>query len=190
MQQLLVDAPSINMKILNLNQNIDEIKSNDFKKLKTTLLVLNSNLSKLYEIRQKKELSLEELLKFFTLLLQKKIITIEPNLFKHTTLYQCGINQKLNLTRCHFRCDPMVWHHWKRLANHYGVSMCYLFSNCLKKVELEYFENVGTPTEKQSFHNLLFFEITNFTRFYSHRWIFTRLFIKKSVKKNIKLKNY
>ena len=160
------------MRTLKFNQNINEIKSNEFIAIRSTLLVTKYYLGTLHIVRKKNSIS--ELLKKYSYLIQKGEITIKANLGKHTTLYQSHSKEKLDLTRCHFRCDPMIWHHWKRLANLYGVSMCLLFILCLKEMKSNHSESVGSATDSGWFHNAIFVEFTNFSRKYSHRWFFSR----------------
>ena len=170
------------MSTLNFNHNIDEIKSEDFKSLRCTILIPEMYLKTLYKLTEIYSHSIENLITKFSILIEKRIILIRPNYEKHTTLYQSHSKPKLNLSRRHFRCNPMVWHHWKRLADHFGVSMCYLFLICLKKVTLKDLASVGAPTETLRIHNYIFYELTNFTRYYSHRWFFSRIFRKNKVK--------
>ena len=167
------------MRTLNLNHNINEIKSIKSKYIRCTLLIPKLYLKKLDKLKYIESNSLEDLLNKFSLLIEKKIIIISPNLEKHTTQYQGQSKEILNLSRCHLRCNPMVWHHWKRLANHYGVSMCNLFFICLKNITLKDLDSVGTPTESLCLHNNFFFEVTNIARFYSHRWFYSRRSRKK-----------
>ena len=169
------------MSIINLNQSVNEIKSIPIKSIRSTLLVPQLNFKMLDRLTDK--YSLEELITKFSFLIENKIIIINPNLEKHTTLYQGQPKVKLDLIRCHLRCNPMVWHHWKRLANLFGVSMCNLFIICLKKVSLKELESVGTSTEKRHVHNFLFYEITNSTRSYSHRWFYSKIYRKNRNKK-------
>ena len=171
------------MSNINFNNNINELKSIDHKNLRCTLLVPKNYIKILDVIRNKDNKSIESLITKFSYLIEKNIIFITPNLEKHTTLYQSHSKPKLNLIRSHFRCNPMVWHHWKRLSNHFGVSMCFLFIICLKKVNLKALDSVGTPTESTRIHNYKFLEITNFLRNYSHRWFYSRLYEKKIKKK-------
>ena len=168
------------MSIINFNDNINEIKTANNKSVRGTLLIPKIYLKKFDEISKKKSLSIEILLTKFSILIEKKIITFTPNLEKHTTLYQNHSKEKLNLIRLHFRSNPMVWHYWKRLSNHYGVSMCNLFFICLKKVEIKDLDSVGTPTDSRRIHNFSFYEVSNFTKYYSHRWFFSRSHKKKS----------
>ena len=175
------------MSILYFNNSINEIKSKSDKSVRGTLLVPKMYLKKLDELRYKKSLSIENLIIKFSFLIEKNIIHIPPNLNKHTTLYQNLNKNELSLIRCHLRCIPMVWHHWKRLANHFGLSMCNLFFICLKNVTLKDLESVGTPTDSYLIHNFTFNEITNFTKSYSHRWFFSRRYKKKFCKLRKKL---
>ena len=167
------------MSLINLNHSINEINSNNIKNVRCTLLIPKYYLTILDDLRNKNSLSIELLIKKFSYLIEKNIISIPPNLEKHTTLYQGQPKLKLNLIRCHLRTSPMLWHHWKRLANHFGVSMCNLFIICLKKVTLNDLDSVGTPTESLQIHNFFFFEVTNFIKFYSHRWFYIRIHKKK-----------
>ena len=172
------------MKALNFNHNIDEIKSSSYNCVRGTLLVPKLYFKILEELTKSSPLSFEELIIKFSSLIEKQIIYISPIYHKHTTQYQ-NHNQnkeKLDLIRCHLRCKPMVWHHWKRLANHFGLSMCYLFLICLKKVSLKELESVGTPTESLHLHNFFFFEVTNNKKSYSHRWFYSRI-LRKIIKK-------
>ena len=171
------------MATLYFNYNIDEIKTLNNKSVNGTLLVPKIILKKLDELRYIKSNSIEDLIKKFSTLIEKRVIHVSPNIEKHTTLYQSHDKEKINLIRCHFRSNPMVWHHWKRLANHFGVSMCYLFFICLNKVNPKHLDSVGTPTESLHLNNFLFFEITNFIKSYSHRWFYSRSYIKKLCKK-------
>ena len=171
------------MSILNYNHNINEITSNNFKAVRGTILIPKMYLGKLDELKYNESFSIETLLTKFSFLINKKVIFISPNLEKHTTLYQGQPKVKLNLIRSHFRCSPLIWHQWKRLANHFGVSMCYLFIICLKKITIKQLDSVGTPTESRRLCNFFFFEITNFTRSYSHRWFYARSYSKKSKSK-------
>ena len=171
------------MNNLNYNQNINEIKSNDFKSLKCTLLIPRMYINFLDELLIKESISIENLIKKFSSLIEKNVLIINPILEKHTTKYQSHSTEKLNLIRKHFRSNPLVWHYWKRLANHYGVSMCYLFLICLKKVTFKDLNSVGTPTESRHLHNFIFFEVTNYTRSYSHRWLYSRIYMKRIRKK-------
>ena len=149
--------------------------------MRATLLVPKSYL-KILDEHKIKNSSLEDLIRKFSIAIEKKIINVSPNFEKHTTQYQGLHKEKLNLTRCHLRCNPMVWHHWKRLSNHFGLSMCNLFIICLKKLTSKDLESVGTPTDSRLLHNFSFYEVTNFTRSYSHRWLYVRSYKKKSVK--------
>ena len=176
------------MSVLNLNNKINEIKSSNYKSIRGTLLIPINYLKLLDDFRYKEFLSIEELISKFSFLIEKKIINIIPNLEKHTTQYQGIPKQKLNLIRCHFRSNPMIWHHWKRLANHYGISMCYLFLICLKKVSLKQLESVGAPTDSSCLCNFIFYEVTNFARFYSHRWFFSKRYRKKTIREKLKKK--
>ena len=167
------------MTTLNFNHNINEIKTNENKIVRGTLLIPKLYLKKLEVLRNKELLSLEEIIVKFSFLIEKNLILINPNLEKHTTLYQ-GINKEnLNLIRCHLRSKPMVWHHWKRLANHFGLSMCNLFFICLKEINLNDLESVGTPTDSLKPYNYFFYECTNFARAFTHRWFYSRIFVKK-----------
>ena len=167
------------MNTLNFNLNINEIKSIKNKSVRGTLLLPKNYLRVLDLLRFQEKITLEELLVRFSFLIEKKVILIIPNIEKHTTLYQGHTRVKLDLIRLHLRCRPMIWHHWKRLSNHFGVSMCNLFFICLRNVALKDLESVGTPTNYLNFHNFFFFEVTNFTRNYSHRWFHSRAYRKK-----------
>ena len=162
------------MKIININKNINEIKSDKFVSLRCTLLVPKYYLNKLYKIRIKNKLSFEKLLSKYLQMIQKENIKIQSNQSKHTTLYQYKVDSDLDLIRCHFRCDPMIWHHWKRLANHYGISMCLLFKICLKETGVKDPKFVGTTAKSGRFHKFIFFEFTNFSKYFSNRWLYTR----------------
>ena len=170
------------MKTINFNNCINEIKSKKNFDISCTLLIPKLYLGKIDKIKKLELISIEVLLKRYSKLVHHKTIKINPIYNKHTTSYQNSQYSALNLNRLHFRCDPMVWHHWKRLANHYGVSMCFLFFICLKNVEEKDLKSVGTPTEKWCFHNFIFFEVSNFNKYYSHRWINTRLWEKNKKK--------
>ena len=174
------------MNNLNFNHNLNEIKTINNKSVNATLLISKMYLKTLEELRYKEAISIEGLITKFAFLIEKKILIIPPNLDKHTTLYQGIGKEKLNLIRCHLRCNPMVWHHWKRLANHFGVSMCNLFFICLKNVTSNDIDSVGTPTESIKHYNYLFFEVTNFARAFTHRWFFSKIYIKKKRKTKFK----
>ena len=152
--------------------NFNKTKSNKNLNLCCTLLIPKWHLNKL--INLKKNFTIEEILKNYSILIQKKIIFIKPIQTKHTTSYQYDNENELHLSRSHFRCDPMVWHRFKRLANHYGVSICKLFVLCLISNE-NLRKTVGTPADSRWFCFLIFFEITNYKLYKSFRIFFSRI---------------
>ena len=151
-----------------LNHNTKEKNVNLHLGLRSTLLLPKSQFELFinYQLSINEFRKTEKVIKRFIYLIETKQIIIKPNIFKHTTLYQ---NSKRDLQKINFVCDPMVWHHWKRLSNCFGVSMCYLFALCCVKLSKLDSKLVGTHNYNIIFQSQNWYEKTNYEEYTTER---------------------
>ena len=162
-----------------IQNKIKQIESESIFTLRCTFLIPKIRVSLMKYYKKQLEINrTEDLILYFIKLLEKRRIRPHRNISKHTALYQ---DLELNLQKHGFTCDPMVWHKWKRMANFLGVSMCYLFAECLDIMSSRGVskESDGVPTDSLVFAAQTCFEYTNFSKYRSRRWMKTVQRIKK-----------
>ena len=159
------------MRVKTFNHYIPHIQSDPTKGLRCTFLVPKNYVLSIIELKKKLKIrKTEDLISYYTELIQSKKISVHTNISKHTALYQ---KEDLDLQRHNFGCDPMVWHHWKRIANHLGVSMCFLYINVLEAVLGGHLESLEAPKKSYGFTTQKWLEHTNFEDYSSKRWMDT-----------------